>query len=235
MIKKRKWDSDFFGKKIGELEPDSESFRHIEFYLRKAREEKFQYILCRLKAMDTGHIRVLESLGFYLTDIGVTWAIQSKTYTVMVSPNNTVDIRIATPEDIRPLKKIAGTLFRTSRFYHDPFFSKSEAKNLYQTWIENSITGSAADIVFCISGTGFITCKKKNKSTGQIPLIGIKKDFQGKGMGKALIITALQWFSKQQIKSITVRTQFYNIGAINFYRKLGFSIKEYDIIFAKIL
>jgi GNAT superfamily N-acetyltransferase len=70
---------------------------------------------------------------------------------------------------------------------------------------------------------------------GEIVLIGIKKNFRGKGLGSALIGEAMQWFTKEKITLVTVRTQLKNMKALNFYLNLGFLPKEYDIILGKIL
>ena len=144
-------------------------------------------------------------------------------------------IKVATYKDIPGLKKIATSLFSESRFYRDPFFSKEEADKLYQTWIENSVKGAAADIVFWIPRRGFITCKKSGEHSGEIVLLGIKKSFRGKGCGTALVKESMIWFHAQDIPSITVRTQVKNLGALNFYLKLGFSLRGYDIVFGNIL
>ncbi len=71
MIKELTWDSAFFKRKIGELIPVSQEPSYIENVVSKAEEDGFNYITCKLKSQDTPFIKLLESLGFYLTDIGV--------------------------------------------------------------------------------------------------------------------------------------------------------------------
>ncbi len=111
--------------------------------------------------------------------------------------------------------------------------SKEEADNLYQAWIENSIKGNAADVVFCIPDGGFITCKKSAADTGEIVLIGTRKGIRGTGAGAALMAEAMKWFKIQGANCVSARTQLKNLNAMNFYLKLGFYVKGYDIIFAK--
>ncbi len=148
--------------------------------------------------------------------------------------NDCLKIRVATPQDIPTLKKMVRGLFPDSRFYNDPFFSKREADRLYQAWIENSVKAEAADIVFCVPETGFITCRRSTEKTGEIVLLGIKKNLRGKGFGSALARAAMQWFAEEKVKNVTVRTQLRNLKALNFYLARGFSPKSYDIILAKI-
>jgi dTDP-4-amino-4,6-dideoxy-D-galactose acyltransferase len=238
MIKELAWDSALFKKKIGELVPASQGPFCMEEVLQKAGEDRFEYIICRTKSHNARFIRLLEASGFYLTDIGVILGTKAGAF---IQKNMRLDseirgsIRIASHQDIPDLKRISSSLFIESRFYNDPFFSKAMADRLYRAWIENSVKGQAADIVLYIPGTGFITCRKSSGKKGEIVLMGVKKNFRGKGFGSGLVGEAMQWFVEQEIKTVTVRTQLKNLKALNFYLTLGFLPQEYDIVFGKIL
>jgi hypothetical protein len=45
----------------------------------------------------------------------------------------------------------------------------------------------------------------------------------------------MEWFAGQGIDSVTVRTQFKNLQGINFYLGCGFFMKEYDLMFGKMI
>jgi dTDP-4-amino-4,6-dideoxy-D-galactose acyltransferase len=238
IIKELKWDSAFFGRKIGALKATSDDLSTVKEALIKAKKIGFAYLTCRLTVQDTGLIRHLESNGFYLTDIGVTLETATRRYYQQGKqsrPTKQKAIKAATREDIPALQKYITSLFPESRFYHDPFFSREDADRLYRAWIENSVKGDAADIVFHFPGAGFISCRKAGKHSGQIVLVGVKKRFRGKGYGTALIAQAMTWFRKERIGTVTVRTQLKNTKALNFYLHTGFAVKEYDIIFGRIL
>ena len=195
----------------------------------------------------------MESEGFYLTDIGVTFEIKTAEYlsgtdekaatkSVSVSYGNQAlaagaasGVVEATEKDISDLKKMIPSLFPESRFYHDPFYSRKEADDLYRAWIENSVRGEEADVVLHIPRTGFITCKKVGRRAGKIVLIGVKRGKRGRGLGTALLLGAMKWFAAERVSSVTVRTQLKNVIGMNFYLHCGFLIKEYDLIFAKIM
>lgn len=238
MIKELTWDSTLFQRKIGALIIASQKPSQIRSAVDRAKKEGFRYLLCKLKSQDTQSIQFLESSGFYLTDIGITFAIVSEKFMYKNAHKNSAiqnSVKVATLQDIPVLTKMISSLFPESRFYNDPFFSKKEADRLYQAWIENSVKGEAADIVLHIPRSGFITCRKSGKSSGEIVLIGVKKNSRGKGFGTALMKEAMDWFMQERITTVKVRTQLKNISALNFYLHLGFSIKEYDIIFGKVL
>ncbi len=238
MIKELIWDSALFKRKIGEFIPVSRKPSRVKNALKKAKEEGFKYLICRIKSQDTIFIRLLETLGFYLTDIGVILTIKSDIFFQKNSQRESKiskSIKAAANDDIPMLKGLVKSLFLESRFYNDPFFTKGEADRLYAAWMENSVKGEVADMVYFIPQTGFITCRKSGRNSGEIVLVGIKKNFRGKGFGSALTEEAMRWFNKQGITRISVRTQLKNLSAMNFYVNLGFLPKEYDIVFSKIL
>ena len=233
------WDSELLQKKIGEIYFDRQKRSQLKEIIQKAKKQEFQYLICRLRNPETAIVKALESSDFYLSDIGVTWNLDTQKdppliHKKPVIPVQTGDIKIAGIKDIPLLQKMITSMFVTSRFYSDPFFTRSEANKLYQKWIENSVRGDAADIVFFIPRTGLATCKR-TKHKGDIVLIGVIKTAQGKGIGTLLLKRALQWFQKNKIHAVSARTQLKNIAAMNFYRKAGFTIAEYDLVFSKIL
>lgn len=234
MIKKLEWDTEFFKKKMGVLTLDGCSGINLADELEVAKNDQYKYILCQLKSPEAEDIRLLESHGFYLVDIGVTWSagVDDLTpITSMESQGHTVAVGVATVENIPMLKKLSHSLFVDSRFYNDPFFSKEDADNLHATWLENSVLGKVANIVFHVEGKGFITCKLA-EGVGEIILIGVKKECRGEGIGLRLVDSAIKWFLSNNAENIRVKTQLKNIGAMNFYRKLGFSIDRYDMTLA---
>jgi len=238
MLRELKWDSDFFKKKIGELIVDPESPPKLSSILKKAKERRFQYIICKLHTQHIPFIKALESSGFYLSDVGVTWEFMLKDFNLPYINKRAyakVSITTATGKDISMLKRLVTSLFRESRFYNDPFFSKREANRLYRAWIENSVKRKEADIVYIAPEVGFVTCKKVSANRGEIILIGIKKGFRGKGIGKTLLGAAFNWAKTHNLNSLRARTQLRNLIAMNFYAKSGFYIKDYDFVFAKIL
>ena len=235
MIHELKWDSSLFHRKMGELRGDPEPLSRLETALEKAREEGFQYLRYRLHSHETVQAMQLASLGFYLSDICVTWAFSTEKFSHKFSGEDRAVTREATRNDIPTLKKMVKSLFLESVFYNDPFFSNKDADILHEAWIENSVKGEVADRVIYIPEKGFVTCKKLSSSEGRIVLIGVRKDCRGKALGSILIQEAVKWFQKLGIKLVLVRTQLKNLNAMNFYKNSGFYIKDYDVVYAKII
>jgi dTDP-4-amino-4,6-dideoxy-D-galactose acyltransferase len=237
MIQELAWDSTLLEKKIGLLEISSAKASSLNAAMKTAATKGFVYVTCKIPGQDIRLTRLLESCGFYLSDIGITWQKDLEQMTVENIGNHAVPdtIRIAGEHDIPKLRKMSRSLFTESRFYHDPFFSRNEADRIYEEWVENSVRGNAADVVFYLPHGGFITCRKRGKHGGEIVLIGLRRSYRHKGYGTALVQKAQQWFTNNHIRKITVRTQVKNIKAMNFYVKSGFIMLNMDLVYGIIL
>ena len=109
-------------------------------------------------------------------------------------------------------------------------------EKLFETWMEKSCQGFA-DIVFVAENSGkpvgYITCHQLSKIEGKIDLFGVVDGFQGKGIGKELLIGAINWFNRKNVKNISVVTQGRNVKAQRLYQKYGFQSKTIQLWYHK--
>ncbi len=229
MIDVIKWDSDFFGRQMGALTGPIASSEAVSVELAAAARDGFVYVVCRPPVEDAAAIRSLEQAGFYLTDIGVTWASDSAAYLGRWPEVAEGAVRHATVEDVPKLSAEATTLFRNSRFYNDPFFSVTEADRLHSSWLANSVSGQAADAVLINPASGFVTCKLTKDGNGEVALIGVWEGSRGRGAGRDLMTAAVRWFLRQGVTTVRVKTQVKNLRAMNFYHRLGFDLHAVDM------
>lgn len=234
MIEPLEWDSEFFGKKIGALlqvwTPSG-----VADDLASARQQGYDYLISRPPVEDAAAVRALEQGGFYLTDLGVTWHSDVARYLQGADRPATRHARPAEEADIPWLQQAATVLFPLSRFYHDPFYSKADADRLHAAWLANSVRGQAADAVWLIEGSGFVTCKIAKDGAGEIVLIGVVDGARQKGAGRALMTAALEWFAARGVAAVRVKTQVKNLRAMNFYHRLRFDLHSTDMTMGCIL
>jgi len=238
MIEKLEWDSRLFGKKMGVIKPDSFSRASINGDLDLARNEGYEYLVCRLDRQETLAVKSLEDSGFYLSDVGVTWGVDTDEYLRLWSGKKfdaESSVKEASLDDIPSLQEMIVSLFPDSRFYSDPFFTREDADRLHVAWIENSVKGEAADAVFHVPEKGFITCRGSSGRSGSIILVGVREGFRGKSLGSALTVRAMKWFQSRGVSFVKVKTQLKNVKAMNFYRRNGFLIHNFDMTFAIML
>jgi dTDP-4-amino-4,6-dideoxy-D-galactose acyltransferase len=228
VIEPLSWDSEFFGRKIGAL-TGSWTPLSVASDLSSARKQGYDYLISRPPVEDAAAIRALEAAGFYLTDLGVTWASEVRAYLDAAGRAGAAEARHAREDDIPWLQRTASNLFPLSRFYHDPFYTRADADRLHEAWLANSVRGKAADAVLLIPGSGFVTCKIARDGAGEVVLIGVVDGARQRGAGRALMTAAVEWFRSKGVANLRVKTQVKNLQAMNFYRRLGFGLHSTDL------
>jgi putative acetyltransferase len=81
-----------------------------------------------------------------------------------------------------------------------------------------------------VDGTivGTSAVRRIDDGTCEIKRIYVRKDFRGRGFGRALFIQALK-FAEENYSTVVLKTDARLKGAINLYRRNDFSaVKEYD-------
>ena len=214
MLKKLEWDSLFFNKEIytfDEIE-DLKSLNKLKNYIIQKKidnkdrlseveikKKKFKYV--------SGHT-VLELSNIYIY--------------IYIRKNSF--IKTGNIEDLNQIKEIIKGLYPYSRFYK---ISSEKVDSFYYEWVKKAILGKFDDICFVYKEfgkiKGFITLKVKDKEL-HIGLIGVDKNETSKGIGKELLVKAVEFGKSHNCEKIIVATQIENKGAINFYKKNGYKI-----------
>lgn len=73
---------------------------------------------------------------------------------------------------------------------------------------------------------GFITYYQADNTTGHIELLAIDKQYKGLGYGKKLVNYVQNWLAKLGCKYIQLYVYTTNNHAIQFYKHLGFTVKN---------
>ena len=127
------------------------------------------------------------------------------------------------------LYEIALESGKYSRFKTDGQLPDGSYEKLYRIWIEKSVSKEIADKVFVYVDDdrilGLITVKIRN-GHGEIGLLGIHPDAQGKGIGSKLISAAENYVFSEGLGVMEVATQYGNSPACRFYAKNGYSVKS---------
>ena len=219
------WDSEFFGLRIGRVTENRLQPETIEQINQWA---DLQRIDCLYFLADIGDLkttRLAESNEFRLVDIRVTLETIIDKSTTIPDQASIGSIRLVSPDDLNALKAIARVSYHDTRFYADTNFPVSSADALYEIWIEKSCKGYA-DAVFVAEidhqPVGYISCHLLGEGKGNIGLVGVSQNSQGKSIGRLLIDTALNWFVGKNVTQVSVVTQGRNITAQRLYQRCGF-------------
>jgi dTDP-4-amino-4,6-dideoxy-D-galactose acyltransferase len=201
--------------------------RRVKKLIKELITSEVEYASYRVQANNVPVIHALERSGFILVDGLISLSIDTSSITPEVAP----EIREAHKNDLAQLRKLTSGLYSFSRIDNDPLIPKDPASKFYVKWIENSVLGKVADsvLVWLEHGkiAGYITLQKK----GQIPLIGVSKKFQGKGIAKKLLSASFRRFKEWGVREVIIETQMDNIPALRAYQSVGFKISDSHLTF----
>lgn len=234
IIKELKWDSNFFGYKVGRFNASNLLERDSSEILKIVKNHNFKlvYIFASNKEIvkdEEKEIlkRKVNEIKAKLVDEKVVF---SKFPTNYDNFSENIKPYYDTVENRETLYKLAILSGKYSRFKLDENFSYHQFVKMYKTWVDNSINQTFADKIFIYEKNdvlcGFVTIKKTSRNTANIGLIAVDEDYQGLNIGRNLIKHCEKYCIENNFKELTVPTQMQNMGAVKFYEKSGFSIKE---------
>ena len=170
---------------------------------------------------------------FRLVDVRVTLDLNTGSADAYIDAPR-FSVRSAVESDIPALRAIARSGHRDSRFYYDENFPNHLCDELYETWIEKSCRGWATK-VFVLEDDekieGYVTCHVPDPSSGQIGLVGVASNAQGRGIGKVLVSHAVRWFAEEGVEKVSVVTQGRNVRAQRLYQRCGFVTRSVELWF----
>lgn len=145
-------------------------------------------------------------------------------------------LRPATAEDEAPLRELARSNHRITRFYADPRFPDDRCDELYATWISRSLEGWADAVLVAEAegrSAGYVSLHRLEWGWGSIGLIGVAPDARGGGVGRRLVEGAVAWSREQGLERVTVVTQARNVPALRLFESCGFRMADLGLWFHK--
>lgn len=215
MIEEKKWDSDFFNLKIGEVNFSdckvASNFSDFDL-LYVVSQNDFDLVLNGFENSFSE-----QKVNFY------------KELSEIFQTDECVFSHTEIEYDIQEVYQLAFESGKHSRFLLDKNFGIEKFKDLYRLWIDNSISKTFADDVLLYKNrekiTGLLTYKVK-KENAIVGLIAVSGEYQGKGIGGILLKHLETILYRKEITSLIIPTQFENKQACHFYNKQGYSIFE---------
>lgn len=221
MVGRLQWDSDFFGLRIGRTDiASNEEWRMLQqeaISLRKQYDLIYVFFDMELPT-DTNGMRLVDTKTIYAK------SIDSST----IMPATVEHYQESLPNaDLYRLALVSGVY---SRFRLDDSLPIDSYERMYRCWMERSVDGTMADLVFVHRADnqidGMITLKIDN-DIAHIGLVAVDEGAQGKGIGTMLIKSVEAYLqSNTKVRHLKVATQWANKPACHLYEKNGFFVEE---------
>jgi dTDP-4-amino-4,6-dideoxy-D-galactose acyltransferase len=224
------WDSEFFSLRIGRVEVDLDDGTLPEIH-DWARQQRIDCLYYLCPSDDYHGVGLAQEDGFHYVDTRLTLALHGNPQ----APEPRSKVRLASEQDIPALKAVAACNHRNTRFYKDGHFPTAQCDQMYEVWIEKSCRGYADAVQVLEAGgeaVGYTTCTI-HEGTGEIGLVGIRQDLQGRGYGTDLVYAGLHWFQQKGCRDVRVVTQGDSLPAVKLYLKCGFRPHSIELWFHK--
>jgi hypothetical protein len=229
-------DTERFGYNIAKINSFNGSVKNI---ISELKNNNYKLILSKVNANDITLINELESNGFMLKDIQLTYQFEL-IEPIIFTPSNDVKIRNAELSDKEALYEIAMKSFENYGHYAaDEKLDAIKCKEIYGDWIIRSYDKKIADniLVADINGqiAGFLSHKiyadNFKYAAGGIGAVDLK--YRSKDIFKAITISGLNWALANNCKWVEHNVLITNYPVNRSFSKLGFKISNSFITFHK--
>ena len=234
------WDTEFFQCRIARVCGDTLTPGQAAQINEWCQSHRVRGLYFLARADDPATIQTAGQQGFGLVDIRITFEqkVVKSHGPVRPDPPAGVALRQAQPADLPGLQAMARTGHTETRFFNDLNFPRQRAEDLYATWITLESQGRAEAVWVAASAAngplGYVSCHLDPAGRqGQIGLVGVSPEVRGKGIGKCLILTAMDWYRAAGVQEVTVVTQGNNLAAQRLYQQCGFLSRNLQLWYHK--
>ena len=227
VVQHKRWDSEFFGVKIANVNVSRMNERIAAFVEEWCGKNG---IACLFYLCDCNHaesVRVAEGHGYGFKDIRMHFEMNMEGFSPRGAEGNPV--RECAREDLVEIKKIAWKSYAKSRYYYDGHFEEARLEKFYSNWLENTFNSPSGKVLVAAEKGGkpfgYVSGEIDNRGRlGRIILVGVEEKHAGSGVGKALVDAMLNFMHERKVYAVEVVTQGRNLGAQRLYQKCGFKI-----------
>lgn len=224
-----RWLSGIIGKDAYALDASVDSLG-LQDALTQLQSKSGVFCFTKVRVDDVARCTDLEDAGFRIIDTGVLFATQKP---VLGEPVSSITVRSARSEDRIPVREIARSAFRFSRFHLDPRISNQSANELKAAWAENFFDGKRGDKMLIaergdqVVGFAQLLCPSPDLTV--IDLVAVKIGFHGQGIGKALVAASDRTRSRDGC--FKIGTQLANLPSTRLYAHCGLTLESAQYIF----
>ncbi len=189
--------------------------------------ENVGLLIARCATENMSVVQRMEANGFLLMDTLVYYGRELKNESLPVHEGTGVVRPFVRGEEIT-IRKVAEKAFKNyhGHYHSDPRLPIPLCDETYADWAYQSCVGGLADEVLVAEYQGiirgFLTLRLTKDNEGEGVLFGVAPDAQGSGVGRSLMIGAMQWFYTKKARRMIISTQIINTSSQKVWARLGF-------------
>lgn len=236
------FDSECFGIPMGRISTiqcrPGGATELLSVCLKRAKELGMRHLTARIPASEVWLAQVLSQQGFFLTDTLATLLNDDLDRQNALSVATACEISRIAVDEVQTIVGHGAKLHVHSRYFNDSTLNPANAEILFRRWLANDCEGRA-DLVLVarLNGiiAGYIACAFSPSdefcaSYASIDLIAVFENAQGRGIGKALVYSAIGHLH-DVTKRLFVGTQGGNRPALKLYQATGFQLTDLDLTY----
>lgn len=182
-----------------------------------------RFITIKLPGSCQGTVNSLIGMGAYLIDAELVFSYPKESVSKEALPlKSGIDLRLFRRYSPRHFISLAAEM-KMSRFFMDPMIPEGKAARLWRSSITNHCRGYADELLVAFyekKPCGIIMLKFSGRKNVFLHVVGILKEFQGRGIAGAMLRETAQRYSAS--RRIYVETLSRNIPARKAYERAGF-------------
>lgn len=227
LIERLAWDSDFFGIEVVRLRAgrlDAASLPGAMQALQRSCAS-----LAYVVTDEPVEAEAAARFGLVHRDAKTTYARVIGDGLAAVAGVTVREADSANEDEVAQLRALAVASGASSRFMLEERLPAGKAAELYERWMDNSLTGAlAAKVLVAVRAgavVGMVTVGER-AGAADIGLIAVNEAARGGGVGGALVAAALAWGRSAGLDQATVVTQGHNRAACALYERCGYAVRD---------
>lgn len=192
------------------------------------RENRVVLAIGQCSVTEPGAAQEMERAGFLLMDTIVYYA-RNVGEAEAVAGGRRALVRAFRPGEEEAVVRVAALAFRdySSHYHADRRLDPRKANQVYASWaFRTCVSREAADQVLVAecegAVTGFASIRLNGREEADVALFGVDPAWHGQGIGRSLLIHALEWCRSKGVSRLLYSTQITNQPAQKLLMRLGF-------------
>lgn len=230
------WDSAHFGITIAKVRGGRLDGAQAASIDRWCLDEEVRCLYFLADSDDPETSRAATAHGYRFVDVRVTLAHRLEGLGDRSWAAGPASVREAAEKDLPTLCGLAARSHRSTRFYCDGGFPPERCDELYARWVERGVRDPGHTVLvpeLSRAPVGYQVIRLPAAGTGRLDLVAIAESDSRRGIGGALLLSALRFLADRGAVLAETATQSSNGTSIRLHQRVGFKIQRSQLWYHK--